>query len=146
MWIIFKRGRMHGTEMPGLYFEISERGFEYGCGYYAASASYMSAYRSLILAGDAAFERARRAFEHQKVYALTGGCYKRPHYPDQPEQLRAWLERRQICFTAQSADFPLLFSQGLADKLAEDFRLLAPMYRFLLRAAQVERQHQARTP
>ena len=146
MWIIFKRGRMHGTEMPGLYFEISERGFEYGCGYYAASASYMSAYRSLILAGDAAFERARRAFEHQKVYALTGGCYKRPHYPDQPEQLRAWLERRQICFTAQSADFPLLFSQGLADKLAEDFRLLAPIYRFLLRAAQVERQHQARTP
>ena len=114
--------------------------------YYAASASYMSAYRSLILAGDAAFERARRAFEHQKVYALTGGCYKRPHYPDQPEQLRAWLERRQICFTAQSADFPLLFSQGLADKLAEDFRLLAPIYRFLLRAAQVERQHQARTP
>lgn len=146
MWVIFKRGRMHGTEMPGMYFEISEQGFEYGCGYYAASTSYMSAYRSLILSGDAAFERARRAFERQTVYELTGDCYKRPRYTGQPERLRAWLERRQICFTAQSADFPLLFSQGLADKLAEDFRLLAPIYQFLLRAAQVERQGQPHTP
>ena len=90
----------------------------------------MNTYRSLILAGDTAFERARYTFERQAVYELTGDCYKRPHYPEQPEQLRAWLERRQICFTAQSADFPLLFSQGLADKLAEDFRLLAPIYQF----------------
>ena len=30
MWIIFKRGKMHGAEVPGIYFEITPWGFQYG--------------------------------------------------------------------------------------------------------------------
>ena len=29
MWLIFKRGKMHGTEVPGIYFEITCDGFNY---------------------------------------------------------------------------------------------------------------------
>ena len=49
MWIIFKRGRMHTTEFPGIYFEITPDGFGYGCGFYHASTSYMNTLRKSIL-------------------------------------------------------------------------------------------------
>lgn len=135
MWIIFKRGKMHGTEVPGIYFEISQHGFEYGCGFYQASASYMRALRERILKQDPLFQNAQKALESQTVYQITGDCYKRAHYPDQPEPLRQWLERRELCITAQNKDFPLLFSDRLLPKLKQDLPILAPIYRFLLQTA-----------
>ena len=47
-----------------------------------------------------------------------------------PEE-QLWLERRNISFEADSHDFPLLFSQELPHRLAQDLRLLFPVYRFL---------------
>lgn len=137
MWIIFKRDRMHSTVVPGLYVEISPEGFNYGCGFYDASSEYMATLRSLILAGDPVFQKAREAYSGQAVFQLEGDCFKRPRYPDQPQELREWLERRNLCFTADSTDFRRLFSADFAESLAWDFRLLAPVYSFLLKAAQM---------
>ena len=62
MWIIFKRGgRMHGTDYPGFYFDLSGSGFGYGCGFYAASTGYMNTLRGLILEGDPDYRRAQRS-------------------------------------------------------------------------------------
>lgn len=140
MWIIFKRGKMHGTGVPGLYFDIAPQGFQYGTGFYHASASYMAALRRLVLAGDGAFRRAQAAYEGQRIYRMHGECFRRPRYGEQPEALRLWLERRNIGFEAESQDMDLLYSAELAAKLAEDFQLLAPVYRFLLHVSEVERQ------
>lgn len=138
MWIIFKRGKMHGTELPGVYFEISGEGFGYGCGYYSASTGYMNTLRQLVLSGDPVFKKAQRALASQQIFQLEGETYKRPHYPDQPDALRSWLERRNISLSAESKDFELLFSDRLADKLIADFKLLAPIYDFLLHTAQAQ--------
>lgn len=139
MWIVFKRGKMHGTEVPGIHFELSGEGFNYGCGFYHASTSYMQTMRRLILDGDKTFQKARRAFEKQSLFKMEGDCFKRLHYPDQPKNLQLWLERRNIAFVSESKDFELLFSGRLGAKLTEDFKLLAPIYRFLLHTSQVER-------
>lgn len=139
MWLVFKRGKMHGTEVPGLYFEITDGGFYYGCGFYQASTSYMSAMRKLILQDDPVFRRARQAFLSQKLFQMEGELYKRPRFLQEPEEKRQWLERRGIGFTAESKDFDLLFSSGLAQKLEEDYRMLEPIYRFLLYASEREK-------
>lgn len=140
MWIIFKEGKMHGTDYPGVYFEISCDGFNYGCGFYHASTSYMNTMRETILAGDKVFEKARKAYEKQSVFGMDGTCFKRPHYPDQPQNKRDWLERRNIGFYADSKDFDLLFSDRLADKLIQDYKVMQPMYDFLLYVARLEKQ------
>lgn len=81
MWILFKRGgRMHGTDHPGMYVEINQDGFSYGCGFYYASTAYMSCLRERILAGDGAFQAAQEAYLGQKVFSMEGDCYKRPRY------------------------------------------------------------------
>ena len=137
MWIIFKRGgRMHGTDHPGMYVEINQDGFSYGCGFYYASTAYMSCLRERILAGDGAFQAAQEAYLGQKVFSMEGDCYKRPRYGHRAPEEQLWLERRGISFTADSHDFPLLFSPQLPEKLAQDMRLLFPVYRFLESTAQ----------
>lgn len=140
MWIIFKRGKMHGTKVPGLYFEITAEGFNYGTGFYQASAQYMDTLRRLALAGDELFQRAQAVYAGQSAYQMQGECFRRPRYGDQPEEMRLWLERRNISFEAESADLELLFSPGLAPKLAEDLIQLAPIYDFLLHASEEARR------
>lgn len=141
MWIIFKRDRMHTTEYPGIYFEITCTGFNYGCGFYHASTSYMHLLRKAVLENSDAFQKAQHAFMNQDIYHMLGECYKRPHYPDQPEEIQQWVERRNIGFTAESEDMELLFSPALADKLSEDLEKLSPIYQFLLEVALLELQN-----
>lgn len=146
LWIIFKRGRMHSTEAPGLYFEIGPDGFNYGTGFYAPSSSYMQTLRAMVLAGAPSFQAAQRSYAAQDVFRMEGECFKRARYPDQPEALRVWLERRSIGFYAESADFDLLFSDGLADRLSDDFARIAPVYRFLMDAALEEKKRAIARP
>ena len=133
---------MHGTEGPGVYFEINGSGFNYGCGFYNASTGYMSTMRGLILEGNKVFKKAKKAYESQSVFHLEGEKFKRPHYPDQPPELQDWLDLRGISFVAESKDFDLLFSERLPEKLIADYKLMTPLYNFLLHTARLERQSQ----
>lgn len=140
MWIIYKRGKMHGTDLPGFYFELSGEGFFYGCGFYSASTSYMTELRDLALSGHQSFIKAKKALEQQDVFHLDGDLYKRSRFPDQPEHMRNWLDRRGICFNAESRDFDLLFSPDLSRKLMEDFQKIIPMYEFMCLVAEEQRR------
>lgn len=137
MWIIFKRGKMHGTEVPGYYFEVSPAGFSYGCGFYCVSTAYMTTLRRLVLENNPVFCKAQAAFLGQELFQMEGDCFKRPHYPNEPEEKRQWLERRGICFTADHSDFELLYSKQLPGLLVDGFARLAPVYQFLLHTAEV---------
>ncbi len=138
MWIIFKRDRMHSTEFPGIYFEITCSGFSYGCGFYHASTGYMATLRSMILQNSKVFQKAQTAYLNQNIFQMDGECYKRPHYPDQPSEVQQWLERRNIGFYTESEDLELLFSPDLAEKVSRDLKLLGPIYQLLLETALTE--------
>ena len=137
MWIIFKRGgRMHGTDYPGMYFEINLDGFAYGCGFYHASTAFMNNLRARILQGDPEFQDAQKAYLSQKVFHMEGDCFKRPRYGSRTPEEQIWLERRNLSFDAESHNFQQLFSTDLPDLLRKDFRLLFPVYRFLVSTAE----------
>ncbi len=136
MWIAFHRpGEVKGGGYPGVYFELGQYGFSYGSGFYSTSTAFMQALRELVLSGGPGFLAAEKAYRKQKVFVMEGETYKRPHFPDQTPEKRDWLERRELSFNALSKDFSLLFSDKLADKLTADFKLLAPVHRFLMEAA-----------
>ena len=133
IWLYFGRKDASGVEHPGFYADISPEGIAYGCGYYWAGASVCAEIRRLVLEDDAAFEEAARALEAQSVFAFGGETYKKPHYPDEPERKRLWLEKRNFYFHRE-AGRELMFSPDLSKTLARDYPLLAPVYRFLLKA------------
>lgn len=133
-WIVFIRDKKLYDGLPGFFFEFSPRGFRYGCGYYTTGASSLEALRRLILAGDISFTEAKAAVEAQSVFNFEGEMYKRSRFPEQSPDMRLWLDRRNFDFIRSSEELALLFSPGLTDMLAEDFLLLAPVYRFLMKA------------
>ncbi len=132
-WISFMREKKLYNGLPAFFAEISPNGLFYGCGYYQASTESMENMRTLILEGDKDFKAALRAFKNQDVFELTGEAYKRNHYPDKSGELQNWLNRKNICLTAYSNDFELLFSDKLSDKLAHDFLLIEPIYKFMMK-------------
>ena len=65
---------------------------------------------------------------------MVGENYKKLKYPDAPQDLSVWLEKKDICFIATSFDAKLLFSENLADYLAEQFQSIKPIYDLMLTA------------
>lgn len=136
IWFVFARGKRSDVENPAFYFEFSPEGFSYGCGCYMAGSAYMEQYRSMILTNDILFQQARDALEGQRKFAVGGDCYKRSKFPNQPEELRYYLDRKGLYATHTSKDFDLLFSDKLADTLKRDFKKIAPLYHFMMAVAE----------
>ena len=134
VWYTFSRTRDMYKSLPGFYFSISPNGFDYGCGYYYASTESMEEIRSLILSGDKSFSAALKAYKGQQVFSLYGEMYKRNRYPDESPERQEWLNRRTIGLSCESKDFELLFSDKLAEKIAADFKAIAPVYHLFMKA------------
>ena len=134
VWCMFARTTDVYEPLPGFYFEISPRGYEYGFGYYKATAKTMQAIRSMILADDKSFQAAQKAYDEQDVFMMAGDCYKRDRYPDVDEKLAGWLNRRSIYFCKRGTDPESLFAGNLVERIAGDFQRLAPIYQFFMKA------------
>lgn len=135
MWLIFSREKRAYDGPPAFYFQISPDGFVHGCGYYQASSADMDAMRELILERHPAFLQAKAMMDQQERFSLAGELYKRSHWPDLPEDVQNWLNRKTIAIRCPSTDFDLLYSDELADWLSEGFQQLKPVYAFFLTAA-----------
>lgn len=132
VWYTFARPREENGSQMGFYFSISPDGFDFGCGFYSASSEVMESYRRLILDGSKGFKKALKAYRGQDVFTLYGDLYKRNKYPEESPEKQDWLNRKNIGLSCESKDFGLLFSNGLTEKLAADFKSIAPVYDFFL--------------
>ena len=132
MWCIFLREKY--AALPGFWFEFSPRALRWGCGWYQTEPATMAAFRELILRGDPAWRAALRAYRKQERFVLEPERYKRSRFPDEAPELREWLDLKSICLTHNEPDLELLFSDGLAERVAEDFRSIAPAYELFLKA------------
>jgi uncharacterized protein (TIGR02453 family) len=134
MWVVFMRNKKFWAGLPGYYFSFGPDGIDWGVGYYEAPRPLMEIYREMILARDAAFLMALEAYEKEDWIRLAGDRYKRPKYPEQPENIRLWLDMKNIDFEATSGDYGLLYSPAIAERLKHDFKAMAPMYDFICAA------------
>lgn len=133
VWYSFRRPKGE-TPLPEFYFSISPNGFDYGCGFYCAGTDTMDSMRRLILADDKSFRAALKAYKSQDVFCLYGDLYKRSRYPEESGEKQDWLNRKSMGMSAESKDFELLFSDRLAEKISADFKAIAPVYEFYLKA------------
>lgn len=138
IWYPFGRTRENATSLPGFYFSVSPRGFDYGCGYYYTPTPTLVAMRKLILSGDHSFTAAKEAYKNQDVFTVGGDLYKRDHYPEQPDENKLWLNRKNIFLFAESSDFKSLYSEDLPEKIGREFQRIAPVYSFFMKAEQIK--------
>ncbi len=134
VWCTFNHGSPIYQGAPSYYFEISPRGFDYGCGYYLASKESIEAIRELIINNDPAFRAALLAYESQSVFELRGEMYKRNRFPEQSKKAGNWLNRKDLYLMGESSDFELLFSDRLIDEVRDGFLAIEPIYKFFMKA------------
>lgn len=134
VWCSFHPGNDKENPLPGFYFEISPRGFDFGCGYYLMPSDVKDEFRQLILDGHPLFREALDAYGKQDTFRLYGELYKRNHYPDRSEAECDWLNRKSIGMSAFSEDFELLFSEKLVDYLSEKYLSLKPFWELMMTA------------
>lgn len=134
MWLSFHRDKKCFPQYPEFFFVIMPGEFIYGCGYYAAASEAMESIRKLILKGDSIFKKAQKAFSSHPEFFMDGEVYKRSKYPEQPEELRAWLDRKNISFMCKSNDISQLFTEDLSQKIAGVYRAMEPIYKFFIHA------------
>ena len=137
MWITLLRAKYEGY--PSFWFEFSPRCLRWGCGWYQTDPAIMDCIRSMILSHDPDWRAALAAFEAQKVFRLDDERYKRSRHPDAPENERAWLDQKSLCLTHEETKLDRLYSDKLAAALTRDFRRIAPVYEFFLKAVGLAR-------
>ena len=137
MWITLLRAKYEGY--PSFWFEFSPRRLRWGCGWYQTDPAIMDCIRGMILSHDPDWRAALAAFEAQKVFRLDDERYKRSRHPDAPENERAWLDQKSLCLTHEETKLDRLYSDKLAAALTRDFRRIAPVYEFFLKAVGVAR-------
>ena len=137
MWITLLRAKYEGY--PSFWFEFSPRCLRWGCGWYQTDPAIMDCIRGMILSHDPDWRAALAAFEAQKVFRLDDERYKRSRHPDAPENERAWLDQKSLCLTHEESKLDRLYSDKLAAALTRDFRRIAPVYEFFLKAVGLAR-------
>lgn len=130
-WLVFLRDKSLMSTSPCFWFEISQRGSSYGVGYYGAATGSMAEMREMIIGRDPAFLNALTCYETQNEFVIGGEMFKRSKFPEQTENSRQWLDRKNIYFESVQNDFKLAFSKELPDILKKGFKKLKPIYDFL---------------
>ena len=139
VWLSYKKDKKEFRHYPEFFVVITPQVLMYGCGYYWMQPETVKAMRELITENHPAWQKALKAYEKQNVFTLEGDMYKRTKYPDYPENIRNWLDRKNICCTKRSVDFDLVFSDKLGQKLCEDLVLMKDVYDFLILCEQKAR-------
>lgn len=132
IWLSFKKDKKQFPHYPEFFVVMTPRELMYGCGYYWMMPETVKSMRELIESNHPAWQKALKAYENQDIFTLEGDKYKRSKYPDYPENIRNWLDSKNICCTKTSVDFDLVFSDKLGQKLCEDLVLMKDVYDFLV--------------
>ncbi|MDO5552123.1 MAG: DUF2461 domain-containing protein [Planctomycetia bacterium] len=135
VWSCFMRSHTSDDHsLPGFFLEIAPEKYSYGCGFYMPGTCVMNSLRDSIIKKDEVSRNALTAFNKQKIFQISEEIYKRDHFPDQPQDIKMWLNRRDICLIAESENFERLFSNNFAKSVLKDFRRIVPVYEFFLKA------------
>ena len=130
-WFVFLRDKSTMATSPCYWFELNQKGSSYGLGYYGAQTSSMTNMRDMIVNNHPLFLKALECYESQDQFLIGGDMYKRSKFPDQSENLKTWLDRKNIYFECVQNDYSLAFSKDLPDILRTGFLQLKPIYDFL---------------
>lgn len=132
IWLYFNRQKKLFPGYPSFFFELKPFLAWWGCGTYRRDDDIAEACRKMILERDPLFLEVKLAYDSQSYFKLDEeDRYKRTRFPDEPEDIRVWLDRRTIYLTHTEEDVTKVFTDDLADRLRKDFLTLVPLYRFL---------------
>lgn len=118
-------------EGPMFWFEIGAADYSFGMGFYSAKADDMAAFRRIIDANPARFERLFTEMEAYPEFKLWGEEYKKSK-GEYPEPISRWYNRKRISMQCERDFGGVILSPDLPRFLADEFEKLMPLYDFFI--------------
>ncbi len=115
-----------------LYAEFERTAYGYGMGMYYPLPQFMADARKRMLAQPQKFLEIVNNPAFTERFHWQGEEFKRPRFQDAPEAIRLWLNKRSMSFCFSSTELKNTMRPELVKEVREGYRLLKPLYRFLL--------------
>lgn len=130
-------------EGPTFWFEIGAADYSYGMGFYSATAAHMEAFRRMIDANPARFERIAIAIDKNKSFKISGEEYRRPK-GDHGELINKWYNRKRLGVEC-SFDFGGdALSERLPYIIVDCYEQLMPLYKYFIEFYNVVEREEGR--
>lgn len=131
LWFSIKVGDTV-PEGPMFWFEIGKSDYSYGMGFYTATAAQMEAFRRMVDANPAHFERIAAPIMKNRDFHIFGEEYKKPKGTHDGDIIDFWYNRKRIGIDVTRDFGGDVMSERLPYILADTFDKLLPMYDFFL--------------
>ena len=133
LWICIRQEVDWWAENPCLYFEISPEGASYGLIHWRPRLAVLEDMRRDMAARPDQFLSLIAATEERTGVPVTAELYKRPKPTDDPRLERFFAWKGCIACCREEPPGESLFSPELAQRVADFFRELTPLYDYLNR-------------
>ena len=133
LWICIRQEVDWWAENPCLYFEISPEGASYGLIHWRPRVAVLEDMRRDMAARPDRFLSLIESTEAATGVPITAELYKRPKPTDDPRLERFFAWKGGIACCKEEAPGENLFTPELAQRVADFFRELMPLYDYLNR-------------
>ena len=133
LWICIRQDVDWWAENPCLFFEINPEGVDYGFFIWKPRPAVMKQFRQAIAAKPKEFLDMIRNVESATGQAITAGEYKHPEKCEDPDLQRFYLWKDKLDCTRHEDFSEATFGPELADRVADFFQKLLPLYDYFNR-------------
>ncbi len=132
LWFCVREDNVFWSEHPSMYFQIEPEGGSLGFILYSPKAALMAAHRKRMQARPAEFRQIMEPILATGRFQDQSTRYKRPKEGSTPE-LEPWYQLKN-CFLEETVPVgDELYAPDLADRIADAFQTLEPLYRYFRR-------------
>lgn len=134
LWLMLRRNKFAYPFAPFYWFEFSPEGYAYGLGMWTGKPAQFDFVRKQIMKEP---ERWLNAVKAAEQAGLTYNCrdsYKKDKIPDAPEELKKYLNAKNMEFVCWKTDIERLATTDIIDELRYVISVSSPMYEFLIEA------------
>lgn len=135
IWFCIMREKSLFHSWPAFYFEVSPRGYIYGCGFYQEDRKTADSVRKLIIEDSPLWEKAHEAFEKQDRFDLYSEKYKKSLCPQLEEEKKEWIDRKSFGLISPLLPLTNMYTDTFYEEISDDYLSIFPIYKLMLEGA-----------
>lgn len=136
MWMFFRRYKKEYPQAPFYFFEFFPDRYGFGLVFWTWRVTHFQIVHEMIFEQPKRFLKAVKACEEAGFVFDCRDYYKKDRYPNAPEELKKYLQAKNMSFCFYSSDMSKISTPALIDELRCAFDKARPMYEFFIEAHQ----------
>lgn len=134
LWFMLRRNKFAYPFAPFYWFEFTSEGYSFGLAMWTAKPAQFEYVRQLILKEPERWLNSVAATEQAGLTYGFWDAYKKDRVPDAPEELKQYLNAKNMEFVFHSPNLRKIETTDIVDEMRYMISVSSPMYEFLIEA------------